>query len=255
MLKHLRRHALTRHPVPPAWHDTLELLPWYPQLTPELQTTLHSRIMIFLHEKTFIGGAGLHVTDPMRVIIAAQASRLELHREPSYYPHSASIFVYPGAFVSTVTHHLPGAVVQHEQVVRIGESWHRGSIVLAWDAVAATLDPAHAGRNVVLHEFAHQLDGWDDEPDGVPRLAGAAAHERWGRVMRRAYRNLHLALASGTAPIDPYAATSPAEFFAVLTELHFEAPEVVLAFDEAVHDALRSYYHPPQRPPPHPLWN
>lgn len=241
MFTRLRRRAVVRRPFPPAWLAVLERdVPFYPALDPERQAVLRARVQVFLAEKTFVGCGGLRVTDRMRVVIAAQACRLELDREPTHFPHNRSIFLYPGAFVSTVSRALPGGVVAEERVVRIGESWARGSVVLAWDAVEETT--RGEGRNVVLHEFAHQLDAWDGHTDGVPRLDRRDDRARWGRVMRRAYATLHAALAVGFAPIDPYAAQNPAEFFAVATELHFEAPHVLRAFDPDLQRVLAAYY-------------
>ncbi|MFB9995451.1 zinc-dependent peptidase [Deinococcus oregonensis] len=243
MLKFLRRHALRKQPFPDAWLDVLQgRVAWYARLTPELQLRLQSRIQIFLREKTFIGCGGLEVTEAMRVIVAAQACRLELHHEPSHFPHCETIFLYPDAFVSTVTRMLPGGVIEQVPTVRIGESWHRGSVVLAWNAVEESAWAEWTGRNVVLHEFAHQLDNGSGTVDGVPVLRNAAAYTRWERVVNRALTRLRLQLSWGNVPIDPYAAQNPAEFFAVTTELYFEAPQVLRAFDPELLQLLEDYY-------------
>lgn len=169
MFRFLRRQAVLRQPFPTAWLSVLEReVPWYVHLPPELQVRLQTRIQIFLGEKAFVGCGGLEVTDRMRVVIAAQACRLELHHTPTHFPDCQTLFVYPGAFVSAFTRVLPGGVVQQEPVIRVGESWHRGSVVLAWDAVEAALYEDPGGRNVVLHEFAHQLDGGTVPPTACP---------------------------------------------------------------------------------------
>lgn len=243
MFTFFRRHALRKQPFPAAWLEVLQRrLPWYHRLTPELQRRLQGRIQIFLAEKTFEGCGGLEVTDTMRVIVAAQACRLELHHDPSHFPHCTTIYLYPDAFVSTVTQVLPGGVIDEVPTVRIGESWHRGSVVLAWRAVEASTWAAWTGRNVVLHEFAHQLDSGSGAVDGAPALRNHAAYTRWAQVVNRALTRLRAHLAWGEAPIDPYAAQSPAEFFAVTTELYFEAPQLLRAFDPALHQLLEDYY-------------
>ncbi|MBB5363510.1 zinc-dependent peptidase [Deinococcus humi] len=243
MFKSLRRRALRKQPFPEPWLEVLERrLVWYGRLTPDLQLRLQGRIQIFVHEKTFIGCGGLEVTDVMRVLVAAQACRLELHHEPSHFPQCETIFLYPNAFVSTVTHLLPGGVIEQVPTVRIGESWHRGSVVLSWNAVEASTWAEWTGQNVVLHEFAHQLDSSGGAVDGVPVLRNLAAYARWERVVDRALTHLRLRLGQGERPIDPYAAQNPAEFFAVATELYFETPQALRAFDPELHQLLADYY-------------
>lgn len=233
-----------RAPFPKGWLAVLERrVEAYGRLSASAQATLRARVQVFLSEKTLVGCAGLEVTDEMRVVIAAQACRLELgQKRPTYFPHCQTIYLYPGAFVSRVTETLPGGVVHEEATARIGESWHRGSVVLAWDAVEAASLGLTPGRNVVLHEFAHQLDGWDGAVDGVPHLNGPEAYARWQHGMRRAYLSLLNEARWGKAPIDPYAVTSPAEFFAVTTELYFEDVDPLRAHDPEVPRLLQEYY-------------
>ncbi|MFC4427111.1 zinc-dependent peptidase [Deinococcus navajonensis] len=243
MFKFLRRHALAKQPFPAAWLNVLQRrVAWYARLAPELQLRLQGRIQIFLREKTFVGCGGLEVTDAMRVIVAAQACRLELHHEPSHFPHCETIFLYPDAFISPVTRLLPGGVIEQVPTVRIGESWHRGSVVLAWTAVEAGAWAGWTGRNVVLHEFAHQLDSGSGAVDGVPLLRNRAAYARWEQVMDRSLTRLRLHLSRGEVPIDPYAAQNPPEFFAVTTELYFEAPHMLHAFDPELFQLFEDYY-------------
>lgn len=260
MWTRLRKTAPGHPPFPAAWASLLqERVAAYARLNPQERARLHARIQVFLRKKRFVGCGGLQVTDLMRLTIAAQACRLELGMEASFYPHCRTIYLYPGAFMSRVTELLPGGVVQERVIVRQGESWHRGSVVLAWDAVEASAQGHTPGQNVVLHEFAHQLDNALGLPDGVPRLRarGTAlkrAHARWAEVMREAYLRLIARLETGDALIDPYAATSPAEFFAVTTELFFDLPERLAAVFPEVYALLRDYYgqDPRQTEPPKP---
>ncbi len=214
----------------------------YARLNGDERALLRARVQVFLAEKTFVGCAGLDVTDEMRVVVAAQASRLELGRRPTFFPHCLTVYLYPGAFVSTVTDTLAGGVVDERRVVRVGESWRRGGVVLAWDETLAASLGHTPGRNVVLHEFAHQLDGWDGSVDGVPELRGQGALDRWQRGMQAAYLTLIHDLPRGQASIDAYAATSPAEFFAVTTELYFEDVDALRDRYPVVPELLEGYY-------------
>ena len=135
-----------------------------------------------------------------------------------------SILIYPGAFRDHGRRQfdLRGA---EDRGVRSGESWQTGSVILSWDNVVSGGRNADDGMNVVIHEFAHQLDQYNGISDGIPLLADRAAYTRWGAVMGPAYEALVLACADREGPepfLDCYGATHPAEFFAVISETFFE---------------------------------
>ncbi|WP_293914148.1 M90 family metallopeptidase [Deinococcus sp.] len=262
MFRQLQRRAVRRRPFPDAWLATLRSqVAAYMQLGAAQQAELQKRILVFIKEKTFEGCLGLEVSDTMRVVIAAQACLLELGRRPHYYPDGVSIFIYPSAFVSTLTETLPGGMVARREVVRIGEAWRRGSVVLAWDATlqqSCGLLPGHSvyahnayAHNVTLHEFAHKLDGEDGSVDGVPDLGGLdglgpnrqAAHATWAQVMSRAYRELVRQVQAGElSALDPYGATNPAEFFAVATETFFASPLTLKHTEPDLYKVLSGFY-------------
>ena len=108
------------------------------------------------------------------------------------------------------------------------ESWTRGIVVLAWDHVKADAAQPADGQNVVLHEFAHQLDSEDGGMDGAPDLGTRARYTSWAHVLGDEYAELSKRLHAGRATdIDPYGATNPPEFFAVVTEMFFEKPRAL----------------------------
>lgn len=246
MLKRFRRRRVQQEPFPAAWRAFLRAnVAAYQRLSAAEQAELERRILVFIDEKYF-EGIGIQITDEMRVTIAAGACLLELHREPSYYPECQSIFVYPSAFGSVQTRYLPGGVVEERRTLRLGEAWGRGSVVLAWDAVACAARGLAGGHNVALHEFAHKLDDLDGQMDGVPPLKrqGLSVQATWARVMSRAYRELAAQVHSGHAGvIDPYGASSPAEFFAVVTETFFERPAELRASDPELYALLADFYN------------
>lgn len=214
-------------PFPTAWTRMLERnLPLYGRLSPGERERLHGHVQVFLAEKRFEGCGGLELTDEIRVTIAAQACLLLLNQDTDYYPGLRSILVYPS---TVVPEYAPRAAVpgelQHEPEPVVGQSWSQGAVVLTWDGVrrgAATMDD---GRNVVFHEFAHQLDQETGGADGVPHMRSVSAMRAWGRVMRDHYQELRQAAETGGPTVmDRYGATNPAEFFAVATESFFERP-------------------------------
>src|SRR5438094_7116497 len=135
LFKSRRRARLRSQPTPPAWRAILERnLPIFTRLSPADQAELLGHTQVFLAEKRFEGAGGLELTDEMRVTIAGQASLLLLHRETDMYPNVDAILVYPSAYRVPTEQH-DGLVVVEEDQARLGESWQRGLVVLAWDHV------------------------------------------------------------------------------------------------------------------------
>jgi len=157
--KKWRRRRISQKAFPEPWLKIIEEnVPFYKNLPDEDKKELQRHILIFISEKYFEGCGGLKITDQIKVTIATQACILLLHRKTDYYPGLSSILVHPQAYVAHMTEHLPGGVVTEGLDVRLGESWHRGSVVLSWDDVRCGAADIHDGHNVVFHEFAHQLE-------------------------------------------------------------------------------------------------
>ncbi|HEY9193874.1 MAG TPA: M90 family metallopeptidase [Methyloversatilis sp.] len=239
-----RRKQLRARPFPPQWRETLRRrVPQFRLLPADLQLQLKQHMQVFLAEKTFVGCAGLTVTDEMRVTIAAQACLLLLNRHTGYFPETREILVYPAAFAVRRTRTDAAGVVHDGPAVHLGESSSRGQVVLSWrDAVhgAAITDDGH---NVVIHEFAHQLDQENGEANGAPPMYGRARIERWSTVMTAAFARLREQLGQPVEPaLDPYGATSPAEFFADASEAFFERPQHLAAGFPDVFGELCAYY-------------
>jgi len=240
----LRRNRIRARPFPAAWRAILrERVPYVRLLPPDLQRQLQKHIQVFLAEKTFAGCDGLAITDEMRVTIAAQACLLLLNRPDHCYPRLQQVLVYPGPFV--VHHQRPNGIglVQDESRVLSGESWAHGQVVLSWPDVLEGAAIANDGRNVVIHEFAHQLDQEKGYANGAPDLADFQRYPRWSRVLGQEYGALQERLRNQEAGVlDPYAATDPAEFFAVCSEVFFEQPDRMAAEHPALYGELRRFY-------------
>jgi Mlc titration factor MtfA (ptsG expression regulator) len=198
---------------------------------------------IFLNEKTFEGCGGLELTEDMALTIASQACLLlvGLKEIKVPYPQLHVLRIYPSAYrVSNVQR--DGALT-HVGSARLGESSLRGYIVLAWDHVRQGGRNPNDGQNVVLHEFAHQLDTADGAADGAPILPNRGLYAPWAQVMGQEYDALRETLDEGLRDmIRAYGATNPAEFFAVVTEHFFEQAQRMKESHPALFDMLREYY-------------
>jgi Mlc titration factor MtfA (ptsG expression regulator) len=243
-LRERRRRRLRAISFPAAWRSILRRrVPAYLHLPSELRAQLERHMQVFLAEKGFTGCDGLEVTEEMRVTIAAQACLLLLNRHEDYFPRLHSILVYPGPFIVERLRLEPSGVLQEHRQALSGESWTLGQVVLSWDDVVEGAANPDDGRNVVLHEFAHQLDQEKGYANGAPGLRSRDARERWARVLGEAFAELQRRIAWGEpSTFSAYGASSPAEFFAVATEVFFEQPRLMAIAHPALYAEFRDLY-------------
>jgi Mlc titration factor MtfA (ptsG expression regulator) len=243
-LRRWRRQRLRRRPFPPAWRSILERnVAWYALLDSDDRRELEGWVQIFLHEKRFEGCGGLEIDDEIRVTIAGEACLLLLHRSDDVYPGLVTILVYPSTYVAKERRSQPDGTVAEVEQPRLGQSWGQGSLVLAWDAALRGAAGIEQGHDVVLHEFAHQLDRAEAHPSGAPVLPRRAMYAAWARVLGREYVRLVQDVALHRPNVLPaYGATSPAEFFAVATECFFGLPVALEREHPELYAQLRLFY-------------
>ena len=203
---------------------------------PEIRRNLEGIIEVLAAEKNFEACGGLEeVTDDMKLIVMAQAALLLVGREHDYFPELKSVLLYPDAYT--------GKNHDGTEQTRLGESWDSGSIVLSWKSVLKGGEDPGDGRNVVLHEFSHQLDQQNDASMGVPILEKTADYQEWAAAFGPAYEEFTSRVdARKKTVLDPYGATNPAEFFAVGTETFFEKGKQLRKRYPALYDQFKDYY-------------
>ena len=239
-----QRQKVMAQPFKAAWRDILkQRLPYFRALPADLQLQLKKHIQVFIAEKQFIGCDGLTVTDEMRVTIAAQACLLLLNRPDYYYPKLQQILLYPSAFVVHGSSADAAGVMHEQRRVLSGESWGQGKVVLSWaDTLDGAANPTD-GRNVVIHEFAHQLDQEKGVANGAPLLARSSDYQQWSGVMAAEFAALQQQAAlRQTSLFDHYGATNPAEFFAVISEVFFEQPDALAQQHPGRYQQLSQFY-------------
>ena len=243
--KRRQRRQLRAQPVPREWRSIISRnVPFFDRLPPDDQRELLGHVQVFLAEKNFEGCGGLRLTDEIRVTIATQACLLLLHRRMDYYPRLVTILVYPSGFVVDEKRHLEGHIWSDGREGRLGETGRQiGSMVLAWDAAKSGATDPSDGKNLVLHEFAHQLDFEDFAADGVPALGSRGDKLSWAGVMKMEFAALRAADETGIPTLlDTYGATNPAEFFAVATEAFFERPRALRRQHPRLYDELERFF-------------
>lgn len=239
-----RRDEIRRRPFPADWRAIIARNVPYVALLPDAdRAELEGLVQVFLAEKQFEGCGGLQLTDEIRVTIAAQACILLLHRQTDDFSKLVSILVYPFTYVASGERNLGGGLASDDPQARLGESWVSGVVVLVWDSVRAGAADIHDGQNVVLHEFAHQLDQESGASDGAPILPRNSMYVAWARVLGHDFDQLvHDAKDQHKTLIDAYGATNPAEFFAVVTETFFEKPRQLKAKHPELYEQLHQFY-------------
>ena len=244
-----RRKKLLAQPFPAPWLEVLQNnVGHYALLPAKLQQRMRDATRILVAERTFVGSSGLVVTDEMKVTVAAQAALLILGGHDYYFDRMGQIFLYPRrvkAALTTYQHRLhSGLGFVDEDAINLGEAWHDRRVRLSWpDALRGGRDP-HDGINLVLHEFAHHLDGLDGDMGGLPPQETLAKQARWQHVMEQEYdRHLADLEAGHDTLLDPYGAENEAEFFAVATECFYEQPRELQQEHPDLYEILRDFYH------------
>ena len=240
----MRILRIQKQAFPAPWQETLiERLPFVTKIPTAEQEQLKFLIKTFLADKKFYGCAGQKIDDDIRVTVAAQACLLIMNQGRTPYPDLDSILIYPSTFVATreVANEL--GLVSTNHIAMLGESWSQGKVVLAWDNVQKGVMNLQDGHNVVLHEFAHQLDHESGSTNGAPVLNTRGAYRSWAHIFSEEFEELQKDAVRGRHSLmDHYGATNPAEFFAVATETFFEQPKQMVAYHHELYQQLKDYY-------------
>ncbi len=235
-----RRKKLLAQPWPEAWDLHLQRnvrLTW--EMTPAETEALKSRVKIFVAEKHWEGCKGLQLNEEIKVTVAAQACLMLLGVDDYYFDNVKTILMYPQAF----KRETGDGISQGKSQYRAGEAWQGGPIILSWKDSLRGGRNEDDGHNLVIHEFAHALDGLDGEMGGNVMFNDAAAGEAWLKVVDREYAQLVRAKESGRRTLlDHYGATNKAEFFAVASETFFELPRELSREHEQLFALLQKYY-------------
>ncbi|HZY34289.1 MAG TPA: M90 family metallopeptidase [Rhodanobacter sp.] len=227
----------------PLWRRALAGCPLARRLDPDRQQHLRRLSALFLARKRFHALAGAVLDDYWRLLIAMQACLPALQQGAASLRGWREVLIYPGEFKVRRSHHddRTGVVTESDEI-RIGEAWERGPLVLSLADVQLDLEQPWDGYNVVVHEMAHKLDMLDGPPDGVPPLVNIP-RRRWIQQFQQAYDRLAaMPQDSCDSPIDHYATESAAEYFAVVSELHYSQPALLRQAEPVIAELLEAFY-------------
>jgi Mlc titration factor MtfA (ptsG expression regulator) len=238
-----RRILRTQQIPEDLWRESVESLPLLGVYTDEELLRLRDKVVLFLAAKSIVGARGHRVTPRQRVVIGLQACVLVLNLDLAYYDGWESVVVYPDEFVPRWEWEDEAGVVHTSDEPMAGEAIDRGPVVLSWADVEASQDWEAAGMNLAIHEFAHKLDMRNGAANGCPPLPPQMPPHVWKRTMLDAYEDFQQRVTRGDrTDIDPYAAESPAEFFAVLSEVFFVEPQLLRHEYRDVYEQFAGFY-------------
>ncbi len=231
-IRRLWRRRLDSRPFPEAWREILARhVPFVERIPDDRRAKFERDLIVFEHEKTFVGARGFEVDEEVRVVVSAAAVRLVLYLDIEVFDRVREIVIYPAAYRHP---ELDGAV--------LGQVSHWNVVVLSWEDVLAGLQNPYDGRDTATHEFAHVLDRESGAFNGTPTLRAREDYEPWGRILSEHYLKLRAGRRGHRPLLSNYAATNEAEFFAVATEVFFERPAVMKRRAPDLYEELHRFY-------------
>ncbi len=233
------RRLLQVHRIDDAqWRACHARLSFLQRLTPEEDVRLRALCVIFLHEKDIVPAASANLDSMLTLAIAMQACLPILNLDIDYYNDWRSVVVYPREFVPQREYLDDAGVVHTTRYPVLAESWLQGPIILSAADVVSDDDV-----NIVIHECAHKLDMLNGDANGFPPLHRTMDANQWSRDFQAAYDELCARVdADEDTMMDPYAAESPGEFFAVASEMFFQFPTELQTEFPAIYRQLRRFY-------------
>lgn len=235
-----RRRKLLASPVPDSWGPWLEKLHVFLRLDDAERDAATDIARVMIAEKLWEGCDGLELTEEMQVVIAVQAAVMLIGLPHDHFARTHTILVYPGIGFRRREEEVD---YRHYSGLRGGEAWHEGAVIFAWDCVHEQAYDYTARGNVVLHEFAHRLDMQDGWIDNTPMLWGRVDMDVWQRTMRRSFEEHAAAVAAAEDTLlDPYGASSEAEFLPVLTECFFLEGDLLATEHPDLYAIMRDYF-------------
>ena len=233
----IKNSTITQH----QWDEAYQSLPLLKGLSVEEDKTLKELCVLFMHNKIFEGAQGFEIKPKVLLVISLQACLPILKLGLSCYENFSTIIVYRAGFKTNRKMTDENGIVDHDRTHLLGESWLHGPVILSW------VDSENGGKidgsNLVIHEFAHKLDMQNGVANGFPPLHSGIKRNDWVREFSKAFEYFeHRCTRHNLHGIDCYAATSPAEFFSVFSEVFFERPDRIKKHFPEIHTLLELYY-------------
>ena len=237
-----RQRILNKIAIDPAlWQKLITNVSYLRGFSPADLARLHEDVHIFLHDKEFSGAHDLEINDEMMLSIALQACVMTLNIGVERYAGWHGIIIYPDEFVPNHQYVDEAGVIHTDRRPMTGMARSDGPVILSWADTQTAF--AQDGVNVVIHEFAHKLDMQNGDANGFPPLHKDMNARAWQKSFAAAYSDFCKRVDAGEdTAIDPYASENPGEFFAVLSEVFFEMPQIIVEEYPTVYEQMKLFY-------------
>ena len=208
----------------------IENVDFYNELDDAKKIEFENRMQLFF-SRVRITGINTTVEDMDRVLIAASAI-IPIFGFPGWeYINLNEVLVYPGAFDETFNQQ--GA--ERDILGLVGTGPYQNVMVLSKPGLREGFLNKAGKSNMAIHEFVHLIDKTDGSIDGIPEFLLSKQYVLpWLELMRNEIKKIM----ADHSDINPYGATSQAEFFAVVSEYFFARPDLLQAQHPELYNLL-----------------
>ena len=229
-------------PFPQEYKIILQEIQQYRLLSPAYKEKIHLLILLFIDQKEFIG-VKISINNEIKIIIAFYASLMRLGFDLGEKDYVSTIIIYPEHFV--VNNGYTSGGIHHDEASILEGQSANGTVVISWQDIKHNIVQQQKD-NVIIHEFAHELDFEDGIADGTPVLE-RSSYKRWSKVFSRAFdtlrdQNTAEEIAERSVLLGTYALKNEAEFFAVCSERFFETPRAFKVYFPSIYQELKRFY-------------
>lgn len=216
----VRRLRVMEQPFPQVWEAILRSkVAYFNALDDEQQKRFRLMVKVFLDE-TRITGIKTDVDETTRVLVAASAIIPVFNFEDWEYTKLGEVLIYPASFSRD---YQTEGNASRNILGMVGTGHLSGVMILSKPSLISGFDIANDKENVGIHEFAHLVDGADGAIDGIPPGVPVEVARSWIEWVGKELDDPP----AKHSHIRRYAYTNEAEYFAVLVEYFFEAPEIL----------------------------
>jgi len=235
----VRRLKVIAQPFPNELESALQqYVAFFRALNDSDRERFRNIVKIFLDEVP-ITGIRTDVDPTIRALVAASAVIPIFGFHDWEYSGLGEVLIYPNAFADDYSTGGDHDNIERRTLGMIGVGHLSGVMILSKPDLLFGFAHPNDKHNVGIHEFAHLVDKADGSVDGLPpgvTMSTAGPWIQWvGHELRNKPKHRH--------HIDSYAYTNEAEYFAVLSEYFFEAPDVLQSKAPKIYDMMQSMYH------------
>jgi hypothetical protein len=222
-------------PWPSNYQDLLQdYVRFYAKLDEEGKKIFEDKFKKFL-TAVKITGANAALEDLDHVLIGA-AAVIPVYFIPDWeYINLKEILVYPGNF------NFDFEQQGYDRMVSgmVGSGALQNVLIISkWELRQGFIN-SKSNHNTAIHEFVHLIDKMDGTIDGTPEILLERKYvPHWQQLLQFTMESIR----RGESDIDPYAATSPVECFAVISEYFFENPDMFRSNHPELYEMLQRIF-------------